>query len=289
MLKKTVGTLKRSFLIDASKQHIANNEDVIYHDHDFIEYVYVLSGKGIYVINGIEKEIHAGDFFITDYKDMHTYNVIDEETLDILNICFQPRFIDNSLHFCDKYSDVISNYLIKYKLPLSDTKFSDGVFHDHDKKILFLAENIYKELLEKKDAHLEMVRGYLILLTISILREFGKNSYMNYNPITTNVLNYINNHFTQDLSLNNICHTMHYSVPYTSKLIKKETGMTFTDHLHKIRIQHACRFLANTDLKIKDIAIVVGFNDLKNFNKEFKKQIGCTPSEFRNIDKYHIN
>lgn len=282
MLNKKIGTLKRPYLIHTAKQHISNNQDVIYHDHDFIEYVYVLNGKGIYVINDIEKEIHAGDFFITDYKDMHTYNVIDEEGLDILNICFQPRFIDNSLYFCDKYSEVISNYLIKYKLPLSDTKFADSIFHDNDKKILFLAENIYNEMAEQKDAHFEMIRGYLILLTISILREFGKNNYMNYNSITTNVLTYINNHYTKEISLSDICNEMHYSIPYTSKLIKKETGMSFTEHLHTIRIQHACRFLMNTNLKIKEIAMLIGFNDLKNFNKTFKKQTGYTPSEFRN-------
>ena len=288
MFNKPTGTIARVRNIYTLKQHIAINEDVIYHDHDFIEYVYVLKGNGMYVINDVEKEIHAGDFFITDYKDMHTYNVIDDEGLDILNICFHPLFIDNSLYSCNTYSEVISNYLIKYKLPLADTKFSDSIFHDYSKKILFLAESIHNEMTEKKDAHLEMVRGYLILLTISILREFGKNNYMTYNPITTNVLDYLSNHYTQEISLKNICSEKYYSVPYTSKLIKKETGMSFTEHLHKIRIQHACRFLINTDLKIKDIAAVIGFNDMKNFNKEFKKQTGYTPSEFRNTYKNHM-
>ena len=258
MLNKKTGTLRRSTPVEASKQYITSNQDVIYHDHEFIEYVYVLSGRGIYVINDIEKEIKAGDFFITDFNDMHTYNIIENESLEILNICFLPEFIDQSLYYCKNYSDVISNYLIKYKLPLSETKFSDSIFHDDNKKILSLVENIFSEIIEKKDAYFEMVRGYLILLTIFILREFGDNTYMNYNQITTNILTYINNHFSQEISLSDLCNKMHYSVPYASKLIKKETGMTFTEHLHTIRIQHACRFLTNTDFKTKEIVVITG-------------------------------
>jgi YesN/AraC family two-component response regulator len=59
-------------------------------------------------------------------------------------------------------------------------------------------------------------------------------------------------------------------------------NMTFSSYLQKVRINNACRLLANTNNKIEEIAHFVGYSDTKFFNSIFKKVLGSTPREYRN-------
>ena len=74
---------------------------------------------------------------------------------------------------------------------------------------------------------------------------------------------------------------LNYSVPYLSKNIKTETGENFVNHLQKVRLEHSCRLLANTDKSVYEIMCSVGYRDVKFFNLLFKKNFSATPSEYR--------
>lgn len=275
-------TLTRSQSVYMNTQHILNNADVVNHNHNFFEYVYVLEGQGIHIINGKEYDVCAGNFFIADCNVVHCYKITDPDGMKILNICFHPDFIDQSLKNCDNYSDLIANYLIKYKLPLSEINITDTIFCDKDDRIRALVNSAYGEYTRQNDAYLEAIRGYLIVLTINILRCFGQNTYSMYPPNLAEIFAYIGKNYTNSaLSLESLGKHFSYSVSYLSRLIKKASGITFTEYLHSTRIQNACRFLSNTDLLIKDIAEIVGFNDIKNFNKTFKRYTGYTPTQYK--------
>ena len=59
------------------------------------------------------------------------------------------------------------------------------------------------------------------------------------------------------------------------------TGRTFVGWLTEVRIGHACRLLAQTDLPVLTIALDSGFGNLSNFNRAFRRLRGCTPREWR--------
>lgn len=68
---------------------------------------------------------------------------------------------------------------------------------------------------------------------------------------------------------------------YLGKLFKRNTGTTFIEFLHMVRMDAACHLLATTDLQIVDIVSSVGFSDVPYFYKVFKKANGCTPITYR--------
>ena len=72
-----------------------------------------------------------------------------------------------------------------------------------------------------------------------------------------------------------------YSMPYLSGRFKAETGMGFKEYLIKIRIDEACRLLANTNKKISDISADVGYSDTNFFYATFRRVVGQSPGEFR--------
>ena len=66
-------------------------------------------------------------------------------------------------------------------------------------------------------------------------------------------------------------------------MFKKETGMNFSKYLIHARIETAKDLLKSSDDKIETIAKSVGYNDLKTFNKNFRKYTGLKPSEYRRL------
>lgn len=94
---------------------------------------------------------------------------------------------------------------------------------------------------------------------------------------------YIEEHFSEDISLNDLAGQIYLTPKYISELFKKETGVNFSDYLASVRIEKAKAYLVDPRRRIGDIALLVGYSDIKHFTKLFKKLVGVTPSEFRKL------
>ena len=70
---------------------------------------------------------------------------------------------------------------------------------------------------------------------------------------------------------------------YFSRLFRQYTGQSFNDFLNDHRIQKALMLLSNRRISIQDVAVNSGFQSISNFNKVFKKHVGCSPNEYRKI------
>lgn len=263
------------------KQTITTPNDVVYHHHAFIEYTYVEEGNGIYILNGEEKPITKGDFIVTDFNYNHTYRPVDENGFKIINVCFYPQFLDETLIGQETFLHIIQNYHIKYKLPYLPKNISEFIFKDSDDTFKNIVNELYKEFVGKEDAYKEIIRSQIIKLTILFLRKLGSNTYNNYSEATTTILEYINTHFSENLQLKNICKNYNYSYSYICRKLKEDSGLNFLEHLHNIRIQHACRLISNTKLKMNEIAILVGFSQYNHFKRIFEGITNITPSDYR--------
>lgn len=92
---------------------------------------------------------------------------------------------------------------------------------------------------------------------------------------------YIENFYHKDLGIDEIADSVHLSVSHFCSIFKQESGFTFLEYLTKVRIDKACFMLRNTDVKIYQVAPLVGYQDAKYFTQVFKKLTGLTPSEYR--------
>ena len=95
------------------------------------------------------------------------------------------------------------------------------------------------------------------------------------------VTDYIDANFTRKLLLEEIAEREGLSLFHLSHLFKDTLGMSFQDYIKKKRFEYACLLLATTDMNILDISIDSGFSDVRYLNSMFKKEYGCTPSEYR--------
>lgn len=94
---------------------------------------------------------------------------------------------------------------------------------------------------------------------------------------------YINENYAKGLTLELIGQEVGLNPSYFSNIFKKETGNSFVDYLTDIRIQNAKNLLTETDLEIIEVSERTGFNDLKYFNRCFRKITGMTPAAYRKL------
>lgn len=100
--------------------------------------------------------------------------------------------------------------------------------------------------------------------------------------IVKNALAYMEQNYTQHMTLCEVAEKTYVSQWHLSKLLNRHTGQSFSELLNHIRIEHAKELLKDPSLRIGDISEKVGFLDLAHFSKVFKKQEGISANEYRN-------
>jgi len=96
------------------------------------------------------------------------------------------------------------------------------------------------------------------------------------------ILSFIHTNYLKNLTNSSIGKFFGYHPNYVSSLIKTITGMPVHQYVLHLRILKAVNLLENTKLPINEIAISCGFCDIAYFSGYFKKQIGISPSKYRN-------
>lgn len=145
-----------------------------------------------------------------------------------------------------------------------------------DEKILReMIENVSQRINEKKEfIHYRLMQ-----------RDADSQHAMNSIAWSTDrhvakVLAYIEAHYTEKISLEQLALQIGVSSGYLSRQIKSNTSYTFMDILNRYRINKSTELLIHTDLKVYEISEMVGFTDYKHFVNVFKKYIGFPPTEF---------
>jgi AraC-like DNA-binding protein/ligand-binding sensor protein len=97
----------------------------------------------------------------------------------------------------------------------------------------------------------------------------------------TRARQFIEDHQAEPLSLGRIARVANISRHYFCKMFKKATGMNFTDYLSRVRVEKSKTLLLNPNSRISEAAFACGFQSMTNFNREFKRIVGRSPTKFR--------
>lgn len=139
--------------------------------------------------------------------------------------------------------------------------------------------NVYMQLskLSNLQEFIGWITGFLLKLAdiiIDQMKPLKKKSIVD-------TLEYMNEHYKEDISLTRVAEHVHMHPVYLGRLIRKELSESFSDILLKIRIENAKKLLRNINIKTYEIAYEVGIHDPHYFSQVFKKYTGMTPTEYR--------
>ena len=258
---------------------VCESRSVSLHDHDFLELAYVAEGCAEHTVQNRKTLIKKGNYFIVDYNTAHGYRSVGDRPLVLINCLFTPRLIDNSLLYCRSFSALLQHYLIKIDLADLSIDPSKTLFFDEDQRVLSCLQKLLCEYQEKKPGFTEMMRSIFIEMLLITMRKISRDER------STDIVSYLTHrvaaHYAEPLTLSALARKKGYSLPYLSALFKERMGMGFQEYLIRVRIEEACRLLANTDKKISDIAADVGYADTNSFYAAFRRIMGRSPRECR--------
>ncbi|CAI9395946.1 HTH-type transcriptional activator Btr [Bacillus sp. T2.9-1] len=117
------------------------------------------------------------------------------------------------------------------------------------------------------------------------LRRVKRQNTRTSKNIIQEIEKYIKANFHREIKLQEISERFYISREYISRKFKQEYHINISEYLVSIRIQKAQELLENSNLKVYDIANLIGYQDDKYFRKVFKKIVGISPNEYREKKK----
>ncbi|MBB2184317.1 helix-turn-helix transcriptional regulator [Lachnospiraceae bacterium MD1] len=147
----------------------------------------------------------------------------------------------------------------------------------HEAKYINYSSYVEDFMALKGDKIIEFAFQCFIYIS-SYVKSQSSIDYSNH--IVQATKEYLEAHYTDDISLEDAAMQVNMSPQYFSKLIKKTTGFNFIDWLSTLRVKKAKELLTNSNLTVKEVCFMVGYKDPNYFSRIFKKRIGITPSEY---------
>lgn len=253
-------------------------EDFDTHWHSAIEIIMPVENYYDVVINDTDFHVLPGEILIIPPGELHKLISPDSGVRFIFLFDISP------LAKLKSFSGIQS----LLAQPLYVTKDSYPGIYEDVYQILVQIRNEYFN----KNEYAELVI-YSLLLNFFV--KFGYN-HINTGNLFPNVrlykqkeyiqkfnslMDYIDTHYMEDLNLDEIASSTGFSKYHFSRLFKQYTNFTFCDYLCYRRIKVAEELLAQPDLSITEVALQAGFPSISTFNRLFKQQKNCTPSEYR--------
>ncbi len=148
--------------------------------------------------------------------------------------------------------------------------------------VLDLEDNrsIFEKIYELKSR--EEVKDWFITVIIDpLLQKIDDRAESQYKTISENIVHIIHEEFESNITLDMIANRLHYNPNYLSSIFRKEMNISFSEYLSMYRINMAKKWLAETDISVKEISDKLNFNNSQNFIRSFKKIEGTTPGKYR--------
>ena len=253
------------------------------HYHDFYEIYFSLGNEMNYFIDNEVYTIDKDDIvFIQPYLFHGTLYTPGTERSRIL-ILFHPKILQQiGIFDTNGLSEKIKElFMTKKKVSFKSNKSKEllrnAVIHLYN-----ISQSINASFKEVK------MQCALIELFVTILDLASDESYENSTPMLSpkeklvyNVIRYINENYTLDLTLEGICKELYISKYHLCHAFKDVTGATVIQFINKKRLSEAERLLRYSTLNITAICHEVGFNNVGYFINLFSKNYQCTPNTFR--------
>lgn len=188
-------------------------------------------------------------------------------------------------------TDIFKGISIIISLPYIETWIGKNIFFynpadpDVTKKIQTAALAIYL-LNESEDLYSLKLMKHIMELMLILAECCVKKDVVYKIPFNeaqskgTAFLNYIEENYSSELSLNDIAEHFQYTPSYFSRFFKETVGVNYYSYLNYVRVHHAAQMLLTTDITLTDCALSNGFPNVKSFISMFKRIHGCTPKAF---------
>lgn len=251
--------------------------NVEYHNHDFYEIFYFISGKVKYIIEGKTYTLKPNDILLTNNKELHKPVIENGMNYERIVIWINPSFVkkiesnETNLTLCFEDSSKHHYNLLRPNIDL---------FHVINK----IYEKLEKSYINNDYGDNLLRKVYITELLIYLNRAYFDTPKeididIKHNSKISDVIQYINENLCEDLSLDTLSKKFYISKYHLSRQFKQYVGFTIHQYIMKKRLIIAKIHLHN-GASIDSAYIHSGFNNYQNFIKAFKDEFGLSPKKY---------
>ncbi|WP_052702953.1 helix-turn-helix transcriptional regulator [Paenibacillus beijingensis] len=257
--------------------------------HEPLEIFYVKSGRGQFYIDDKVYVFEPDDLFVIGNRELHKSQLIDHEPFEVLVIMFDPELakavqvedgMDPLSLFYER--DVGFSHCLKVREPLRS-------------KLSFAFERLQEEHEGGTDSYSRRtIVSHLQWLLVELNRAYRGNtpyirldnhSKVHFKPVVAGAMEFINEHYNEDLHLDRIAGYLGVNPSYLSRVFKQNSGFSLVEFITFKRVWRAKEMLLYTNRKVTDIAYEIGYNNVTHFQWTFKKMFGVSPSQYRKLPR----
>ena len=213
-----------------------------------------------------------------------------EYMLDAGSCILIPKDVEHS--FSNVGTSRTTHLDIKFSLPSTtlDAQISRfGIPVSQEPLAVMLAEQIVEDYADRGAKADESAASYLMALLHTLApseqhREENRFRYIDasdYTPLSRQIIQYLENHFAETVSLEQLAEALGKNKSYLCIAFKKDTQVTINDCLNIIRIRRAAELITYSDYSLTQVSSLCGFSSASHFNRVFLKYAGITPGQCR--------
>ncbi|MFZ6010665.1 MAG: helix-turn-helix domain-containing protein [Bacteroidota bacterium] len=253
----------------------------IFHQHPEIQLTLVLQSTGTLFLGDYVGEFQPGNVFVIGASVPHVfkndpvyYNADSPEIAKSISIFFKEDLLGKDfLQLPEAWR--IKEFLLKTQRGM---KFGPGTFDKLEPLVnrIFAAEDTDKIIYFLQILKILCEDEFLLTQhTISYDADEIEGKRLN------SIFQFTMNEFGREIAIEEVAEIANLTRTSFCRYFKKRTRKTYIDFLLEVRVSHACNLLMKQDLSISAIGDLCGFNNISNFNRQFKRLKGMPPTEFR--------
>lgn len=249
------------------------------HFHNELEFLYIHSGALQCTVNNKDYIARSGDIFFINSRIPHSTESVEPYTSYDMIQFDTSNFSSDSVSGISKY---LSRFININKTPIILFK-SDN---DETKELSLYLEAVFSEYIAQKPSFELYIKANIF----NIIAFLSRNDYLTDSSIFFDekiiekvmpALKYIDEHFDEQITLEDLSRVLNLNPSYFCRLFKKATNSTFIEYLNFVRICKSEKMLSSSKDSIAEISLNLGFSSVSYFNKVFKNIKGCTPTEYK--------
>ena len=225
---------------------------------------------------------HADDLPIgCDYEENYPIN-LEKQMFEEIENGNVGKAMDTARSFFDWMTETHSDSIMDIRLKVLEFALwaEHLAYEKGGMTYQFNSRNDYLTTIMNTDDYESMKNWFVAKIEMATQNINSKHDECS-NNIVDIAKEYIKANYSKALNLDDVSYYVNISPYYFSKIFKEGTGENFIEYLTNIRIEKAKELLNSTDYSMKEICIMVGYSDPNYFSRSFKKNVGVTPTEYK--------
>ena len=250
------------------------------HWHDEVEIVYVKKGKITIYIAEESFQATAGESFFVNSGELH-FMESDDKDVEYYTLLFPLTFLSFQIEDALEQEVFLPLRQKSLLLPVQLKGFRE------ETQMTDLIREIIKVNEEKEIGYQLRTRILLLELMEGLLKEDGlvPASFGNAAGMQRELLAYIQDHYTEKITLHKLAMEFHLSEKYISWYFKEHFAISFTQYIFHLRMTRAKDILLNSEMSVTEVALSCGYQSVNLFIRSFKEMYGITPLQYRKQSK----